>query len=319
MGAIAFNRDFNDVEKQLGSLRKTLAGNGYKPVAVFSHDHEHERGCKSAGKQPFGRDWLEKARNGVIPPPTPRAANTGIICDGLQVVDIDVDDESAVSAIRAEASHHLGGNPIVRTRSNSPRVQLFYRADSGEPSKRKESGKLGAVEILAKGQQTVVDGVHPSGVPIEWLDGRSPNSVELHTLPSVTQASVSDFLNAIKPHIKQAPKKTTHKQTAPPFHKPENSIAELESLLSHIPPDCDYETWLRVLMAAHEKYAGSNSALCICDEWSAKGAKYQNGEVSQKWQSFKGGGVNGATLAAQLPANMVLTYPRLLNSRSQSS
>ena len=58
-----------------------------------------------------------------------------------------------------------------------------------------------------------------------------------------------------------------------------NDTAEVEELLSCIPPDCGYQDWLNVLMALHDKFGGSDTGLSIADNWSASGAKYEAGEV----------------------------------------
>ena len=73
---------------------------------------------------------------------------------------------------------------------------------------------------------------------------------------------------------------------------------EVLALLDSIHPDVDYNTWLNVLMAVHEVFAGSAEAFAIADEWSSKGAKYEPGDVAKRWHSFNvGGGVGMSTLA----------------------
>jgi hypothetical protein len=69
-------------------------------------------------------------------------------------------------------------------------------------------------------------------------------------------------------------------------------------LLSHVPPDCDYQTWLTVLMALHARFSGSSEGLDIAEQWSAQGAKYRRGEIAVKWRSFRGSGVTFASLPA---------------------
>lgn len=65
--------------------------------------------------------------------------------------------------------------------------------------------------------------------------------------------------------------------------------AEVLDILDHIPPDCGYNDWLAVLMGLHDHFAGSTEGLTVADDWSARGTKYQPGEVAMKWRGFRAG------------------------------
>ncbi|MCY0150900.1 bifunctional DNA primase/polymerase [Hoeflea sp. G2-23] len=76
-------------------------------------------------------------------------------------------------------------------------------------------------------------------------------------------------------------------------------IDEIAELLGYISPDSGYQDWLAALMAVHAATGGSSTGLAVADDWSARGSKYKGTkELSAKWKSFKGQGVNLATLAA---------------------
>jgi hypothetical protein len=102
------------------------------------------------------------------------ALNTGILCEGLRIVDVDVDDAAKAAEIERLAQQYLPPGALIRRRSNSPRFALVYRAAEGAPRKRKIGIGGRAVEVLGAGQQLVVHGVHSTGVLIEWDNGRSP-------------------------------------------------------------------------------------------------------------------------------------------------
>lgn len=119
-------------------LRLKLQQNGYAPVATYNSE-----------KRPFGQEWQNQARAGDLPPENPLATGTGILGDGLQVVDIDVDDKEKVAAIVTVASSLLGTAPI-RWRANSSRCILVYRALKGSPKKRALKGPVGDIEILGQ-------------------------------------------------------------------------------------------------------------------------------------------------------------------------
>ena len=78
----------------------------------------------------------------------------------------------------------------------------------------------------------------------------------------------------------------------------ETPTGEVEELLGYIPPDVSYLDWLAVLMALHDRYGGGGEGLTLAEQWSAGGAKYRQGEVARKWQSFNGSGVNWPTIPA---------------------
>jgi len=61
--------------------------------------------------------------------------------------------------------------------------------------------------------------------------------------------------------------------------------------------DCydDYEDWLKVGMAV--KCELGEDGFCLWDTWSAQSDKYDDKQVRQKWDSFKGQGVSFGTLA----------------------
>jgi hypothetical protein len=137
MNAETLNRNLAIVAAE----RRQLWQNGFRPVALHSND-----------KRPFGDAWQDRARQNppeaLTAQPRPAALNTGILCDGLRPVDIDVDDPAVAERMEALAVRMLGAAPC-RWRGNSGRRVLLYRADEGEPGKRVLTSNLGKVEILA--------------------------------------------------------------------------------------------------------------------------------------------------------------------------
>ncbi len=70
----------------VAQLRETLWQNGYRAVAI------------PIGKKfPVDIAWTEKARENppkVLSEYNPAKPGTGILCDGLRAIDIDIDDEA---------------------------------------------------------------------------------------------------------------------------------------------------------------------------------------------------------------------------------
>lgn len=173
--------------------RSQLWANGYRPLSVRTNN-----------KPPSDRAWPEGARAtppfSAANPAQSWALNTGILCDGLRAVDIDVDDPIRASSIRELAFTMLGGAP-ARWRWNSSRLLLLYRATEGTPKKRSitsavhanAEGKAEKVEILGYGQQFVAYGIHPSGVRLEWWP-QGPLQIRCSDLPATTEDQITAFL-----------------------------------------------------------------------------------------------------------------------------
>ena len=182
--------------EQVTALRRDLWAAGFRPVPVYNHDNAGP----SPGKRPMGDGWQLDARRS---PPlcadgrAVRAAlNTGILCDGLRAVDIDVDDQEMVAEIWSLCTETLG-ETIMRYRADSPRVLLVYRAVTGEPVKRVVKSPVGKVEILGKGQQFVGFGFHPdTGAELQWKP-EAPGRVEVTGLSAVTEEQVNEFLRRV--------------------------------------------------------------------------------------------------------------------------
>ncbi len=167
-------------------LRKALWSAGYRPVAV-----------KTGDKRPDGEAWQARARQSVpeaaARPASSRASNTGILCDGLRAIDIDVEDEEIAGQCEAVIFQLIGMGP-VRTRGGGKRL-IVYRAAEGEPVKRWVAGPAGKVEVLGKGQQFVGYGRHPSGSDYTWRDGQDLLCVPLSDILYVSEAEIGAVLD----------------------------------------------------------------------------------------------------------------------------
>ena len=124
---------------------------------------ERQEGRRELGQGTHRKNWPEQAQRD---PPTcitlgavRHALNTGIACAGLRAVDIDVDDPALVTQAVRLAVDMLGAT-ITRTRANSPRCLLVYRAAEGEPPKVAITGTAHSktvarkIEALGKGQHS---------------------------------------------------------------------------------------------------------------------------------------------------------------------
>ncbi|MDR3411570.1 MAG: bifunctional DNA primase/polymerase [Formivibrio sp.] len=193
------------VQDEVLALRGILWKNGVRPVSVYSPGAVEWTGqaITNAGKRPNCKNWHESALASVpdacTAKPTTDALNTGILCDSLIALDLDIDD-STISKRAISAAIHFLGNAPMRVRSDSARVLMLYRAAEGEPSKRSINGTGGKVEALGSGQQFVAFGQHPNGATYTWPQG-SPAEFSRDMLPPVTADALQAFLCAVAPLV----------------------------------------------------------------------------------------------------------------------
>ncbi|MBB5343170.1 KaiC/GvpD/RAD55 family RecA-like ATPase [Edaphobacter lichenicola] len=122
------------------------------------------------------------------------ALNTGVLCDELCAIDIDVDNnQELVSNIIELARQLLGPGAPIRYRGNSTRVLTLYRVMNHTMAQRHKTvrGTHGSVDFLSGLRQFVAYGEHESGAEYRW-------DVELKTiprtsLPTVTYEDVKHF------------------------------------------------------------------------------------------------------------------------------
>jgi len=298
-----------DVQDIVQEIREEFWANGYRPVAIASHDAK----CRSPGKQPFLRGWADDARRSV-PGCLERGVdknqlNTGILCDGLRAIDIDVDDITTVQSLRQVVEAVLGADALIRGRAGSPRILMLYRAAEGQPSKRAISSQQGKIEVLGYGQQFVADGVHKQGAALVWERNRHPGAVPFAKLMPVTEEQIDELLRQAQGIL------GADKEQSPPEALPPLSALNLPSpvpdtnssfTLDDARAACavinqrggDYDHWLRVGAAIHSIDA-SLAGQQVFDEWSRSAPNYDRKSVADKWQSFASaplGRIGGGTL-----------------------
>lgn len=272
--------------EHVASLRAQLWDAGYRPIAVLNGDHSDP---KIAGKAPIGRDWGKRARQNppeaVTMPPVGHALNTGILCDGLRAIDIDIDDPEIASRCRGLVVGRFGEAPI-RMRRNSSRCLILYRAASGEPPKLVLSGEFGKIEVLGKGQQFVAFGTHPSGAELEWFpDG--PGQESIANIPAISEDELAAFLADAAPIIGASviPRINGHDHTAgEPQADPLRVAAALHSISNDGPPDWD--GWNRIGMAIWRATGGSTAGWESFNAWSARNASYDPAETRERWDHY---------------------------------
>jgi hypothetical protein len=209
------------------TYRQAAWEHGFRPLPV-----------KTREKKPFGVAWREVAL-GDFPPcaapgavALPAALSTGILCDGLRVIDVDVDDPDLAELVARHAFNILG-DALIRFRADSSRILLVYAAAEGEPAKRSIHGARGGVEVLGKGQQFVADGTHPGGQPYQWRFG-CPADTRRENLVAVTEDSITSFLDVVRSLLRTPDQEAEFQRVeeAPQVEVPRSAICRPD-LASH--------------------------------------------------------------------------------------
>jgi hypothetical protein len=141
------------------AYRKRLLVAGYLPIPVN-------------GKAPPIPGWQDIQATDVLiagwADKYADATNTGILTRTAAPVDIDVRDPAVADELQGMAERMIGVT-AVRT-GQAPKRAMLYRADQpfdkvSTPIFTSPDGRTHKVEILCRGQQIVVYGVHPDTLP----------------------------------------------------------------------------------------------------------------------------------------------------------
>jgi hypothetical protein len=273
-----------DIES-VAAIRAQLWDAGFRPLAVLNFDKGNG---DTAGKAPIGNDWGNRARQD--PPeclrfdPVPHALNTGILCDGLRAIDIDIDDADIAKRCCAMVQHRFGEAP-TRYRANSPRCLILYRAAEGTPPKRVLKGSKGKIEVLGRGQQFVAFGRHPTGAYLEWFPD-APGTEKQDNLPAIAEADLIDFLNSIAPVIEAEPLSLDdgERKTSEPQADPLRIAAALDAIPNSGP--ANWEAWNRVAMAVWRATDGGDMGWHALDAWSRRNSCYNAKATRERWEHY---------------------------------
>jgi hypothetical protein len=296
-----------DALREIVSFRSALIENGFSPVPLYGVDATFLDSAvmrkTSAGKAPAGLGWPAIAKARTEGWAEPATTNTGVLCDGLCVFDVDVDDHGLVNAVREAAERLLGPPATERRRQGASRVAWPYRAAVGSPKKRRvrndATGQM--VEVLGEGNQLCVGFLHCKLVgseygdsydrvysDIEWTVGL--DEVKVTHLPAVTEDQVAAFLDEVRLilEVPDAPPNPVYVQPRCDPAAVETqplSNEELRDLIGHLPPaDCAYDEWSCFISAIRKVTGGSPFGLALAHDYSRNSSIYDPRGVDRKWR-----------------------------------
>ena len=246
-------------------------------------------------KRPYQNDWQKNplTRSQLFKEITAgRSTGIGVCCGTPSggLLFLDHDGQSA-SEILTEWGFSVGSLPPswMVTSGRVGRFQLIYKIPEKYWSKIKtrkfqtgvkdSDGSVEQIELRWNGAQSIVSGKHPTTDGYRWMDGRSPDDLE------IAEAPLAIIQKMMEP-----------KKTKPaPVEVFNSDIDKARSLLQSINPNRidDYDQWLKIGMAAH---SAGDSLLADWEDLSQKNSKYKQGECAKKWDSFKRSGISLGTL-----------------------
>ena len=255
----------------------------------------------SKGREAGGRSghYLENGHNGASDDPELIRewwrrwpdANIGLHLAASGLVAIDIDAYKPDCGWTAFAQKHEIPETLVQ-RSARGGLHHIYKADANQSF----AGKLRpGVDIKHHGYILLEPSTF-DGARYEFVTGHDP-------APAPDWLRQSESVSARCSGTAQSLDRGASRPSM--AIDPPASGAEVAELLDWIDPDAGgYAAWIEVLQALHNRFGGSAEGLAMAESWSARGAKFRQGEVSSKWQGFQAGtGVTVRSIAKRARVN----------------
>lgn len=235
----------------------------------------------------------------------------GTLGNDLIGADSDFDNPAVRDLVIEEYGKMFGVAPI-RTRPNSFKILIPLRLAKGSRPVTKIRrtyqdawGTKGALEILGRGEQWVMEGMHPSGVQLEWQMGITPLVFGWDNIPEATYEQVHEFVAAVDDRLVTLGftpiKISLHGGSAPGIgHKigpdhPElcpdlNMLRDVLKILPCDHPEWDlYDDWMRAVAAIKTACGGVEDFYAETFEpWASEVPDNlsEDGFIRAKWDSF---------------------------------
>jgi hypothetical protein len=130
----------------------------------------------------------------------PDATNTGILTGNTAAIDIDVLYPAVADELQLIAERMIGTS-AVRT-GHAPKRAMLFQTDApfdkiSTPIFISPDGRTHKVEILGRGQQIVVYGIHPdTHAPYTWQGGELGPQLKCDALPKISVEQANEFILA---------------------------------------------------------------------------------------------------------------------------
>jgi hypothetical protein len=173
------------------AYRKGLLAAGYLPIPVNGKVPPIAGWQDIEATKALIDGWVDKYAD---------ATNTGILTRTIPAIDIDVLDAAVADELQEIAERMIGAS-AVRI-GKAPKRAMLFRVD--EPFDKistsvfvSPDGRTHKVEILCRGQQIVVHGIHPNTrAPYTWRGGEPGPELKRDALPLLNAEKANEFFVA---------------------------------------------------------------------------------------------------------------------------
>lgn len=222
----------------------------------------------------------------------------------LHVGDVDINDESYYEEARA-AAQKLFGNfeqyGIVKSGSGGRSRHIYFLSETPFRSRKLAQSKetftvydprlkrdvvkrCWEIELFGTGKQVAVPpSLHDrTGQPYVWLKAFDKETCR------VIPAHVIESWGVAKADEQQADGEAVGNldYVTGRLMLPTRQIRGVLAALDHVDFCEDYHGWIKVGMALHHEYAGSEQGLKLWNDFSEKSGKYDPAVCDSKWKSF---------------------------------
>lgn len=233
--------------------------------------------CTIPGKHPKNTGWQNAE---MIDPEKLKIWENDLTCNALGwVLDdnhliLDIDPRNGGTPSLAllqkdlDIDLYASCNAIVKTGGGGLHF-IFSKSKDTKLGWKLPKQYIGIDLRMGGGYVVIVGSLHKSGLEYEWYSAAKSDLKELCEAPAKLVAMLTNTYSEHRAFVKS---------------EGLSDIDEIDDMLSYIPPDIHYETWLKIGMAIHNATAGTGFKLW--DDWSAKGGSYKEGECWRKWHGF---------------------------------
>jgi hypothetical protein len=176
-------------------VRTRLAVNGYSPLP------SKDKACYLKGWQTKTSASADEIKSWSSQHPDWK--NSSILCTPNPTLDIDIFAPAAVDAAVELVRERFGDRGKILLRYGlRPKVAIPFRTDTPFDKIQviltaPDGPKGQKVELLCRGQQVVVHGIHPdTREPYQWSDG-SPGNTKRDELPPITEAEAQRLVDDV--------------------------------------------------------------------------------------------------------------------------
>ena len=252
---------------------------GYAPVPVrpgskAPHINDWSRWCSELPGEELLRDWAQRY---------PDAGLSIALGPASGVIALDLDHD--IDGLHERVLKAAGSSPVAKRGQKG--ATFFYRY-AGERSRSFRRENQTVAEILAGGRLVILPPtLHPlTGKPYVWLTQATLLDIAPGELPPLDAAAVAALFDP--PPL---PPRRRRKFRSP---REASCLQTLTAALMHIPPCCDYHSWVSVGMALKAELGDAGFELW--DRWSASSPKYDARQMAAKWRSFSVRRITAGTL-----------------------